>query len=81
VSVLSLIWGILAILGMFTAGLPCLGSINWINIPFSIIGLIIGIVAAAKKREGRGGAIAGIVLCAIAVVFGFVRLVAGGGVL
>jgi hypothetical protein len=78
---LSLVWGILAILGMLTAFFPCLGALNWINIPFSGIGLIIGVLAFAKEKAGNsGGALAGIICCGIALFFGLIRLIAGGGV-
>ncbi len=79
---LSLVWGILALIGMFVAFLPCLGSLNWLNIPFAGLGLIISVVAVAtSKEQKKGGGMAGIVLCAIAVVLGLLRLLAGGGVL
>jgi VIT1/CCC1 family predicted Fe2+/Mn2+ transporter len=69
-------------MGMFVAFLPCLGSLNWLNIPFSVVGLVIGIVAFVTSKEAKKGAgIAGIVMCGIAVVFGMIRLIAGGGVL
>ncbi len=79
---LSLVWGILSIVGMGVAFFPCFGSLNWINIPFSGVGLIISIVALArKKEEKKGSSIAGIVCCGIAILFGIIRLTAGGGVL
>lgn len=80
---LSLIWGILAVVGMMVGFFPCFGSLNWINIPFAAIGLIISIIAYSKAspQEGRGSSIAGIVCCAIAAILGFLRLSAGGGVL
>jgi hypothetical protein len=78
---LSLVWGILAILGMLTAFFPCLGALNWINIPFSGIGLIVSVVAFAQDKSGKkGGALAGIICCGIALFFGLIRLIAGGGV-
>lgn len=82
-QVASLVLGILAILGMSIAFIPCFGSLNWINIPFSAVGLVVSIVAFAttKREEERGGSITGIVCCAIAVMFGLVRLILGGGVL
>jgi hypothetical protein len=81
-TTLSLVWGILAMLGMMVGFLPCLGSLNWLNIPFSIIGLIISIVALSQAPpDKKGSAVAGTVLCAIAMVIGAIRLVAGGGVL
>ena len=80
-AVLSLVWGILALIGMIVAFFPCLGSLNWINIPFSGIGLIISLVASnSSSQSARGRANTGAILCAIAVVIGFFRLVAGGGV-
>jgi len=80
--VLSLVWGILAALGMIVAFFPCLGSLNWLNIPFSFVGLVISIVAVAtSKQERRGAGIAGIVLCGMGVIFGLIRLALGGGVL
>lgn len=79
---LTLIWGILSIVGMGVAFFPCFGSFNWINIPFSGVGLIVSIIAfASKNKEKKGGSIAGIVCCGIAILFGIIRLVAGGGVL
>lgn len=81
-GVISLIWGILAILGMFVGFLPCLGALNWINIPFAVVGLIFSIIAVSKAEPGKkGGATAGIVCCAIAALFGLIRLVMGGGIL
>jgi hypothetical protein len=80
-AVLALVWGILALVGMIVAFFPCLGSLNWLNIPFSGIGLIISIVSLNSATEtDRGKAITGIVLCGIAIVLGLIRLVAGGGV-
>lgn len=80
--VLSLVWGILALLGMLIGFLPCVGWLNWLNIPFAIVGLIISIVAVARpEREGKSAALAGLVCCAAAIVIGGIRLVLGGGVI
>lgn len=80
-EVLSLIWGILAVLGLGVAFFPCLGSLNWLNIPFSLIGLIVSAVALSKARpEKKNLALSGVVLCGIAVVFGALRLFLGGGI-
>ncbi len=80
--VLSLVWGILAALGMVVAFFPCLGSLNWLNIPFAAAGLILSIVAVAtSKQERKGAGVAGLVLCAMAVLFGLIRLALGGGIL
>jgi len=80
--IVSLIWGILAILGMLVGFIPCLGALNWINIPFSVLGIIISAIAISVADENsKSTATAGIVLCSIAAILGFFRLVAGGGIL
>jgi len=79
---LGLVWGIVAILGMGVAFLPCLGALNWLNIPFSLVGLIVSVIATSQAPPDKKNlAIAGIVLCAFAAVFGLIRLVLGGGIL
>lgn len=81
-KLIALIWGFLAIIGFGIAFVPCFGSLNWFNIPFALIGLVIGIVAASNARPGtRGTAVAGAILCLIAIVFGLMRLAAGGFIL
>jgi hypothetical protein len=81
-QVLSLVWGIVAVLGLGVAFLPCLGALNWINIPFSLGGVVISAIAASQAPpDKKNMAIIGIVLCAFAAVFGLIRLVAGGGIL
>ena len=78
----SLIFGILSLLGMFLGFIPCFGAFNWLNIPFAVVGLIISIVAYTKADgEPKGNATAGIVMCSIAIVFGLIRLIAGGGII
>jgi len=76
-----LVWGILAILGLGIAFVPCLGSLNWLNIPFAVVGLILSFVAKSQVPGRGGAAVAGIVLNAIAIVLGVIRLALGGGVL
>jgi len=81
-QVLSMVWGILAIAGMMVGFIPCLGALNWLNIPFAGISLVISVISLATAREGnKGGSIAAIICCAIACLFGLVRLAAGGGLL
>ena len=67
-QVISLIMGILAMMGAFIAFMPLLGWMNWGVIPFAVVGLVIGIIATATARRDRGIGIAGIALCAMAVV-------------
>lgn len=82
-QIISLIWGIFAVIGMLIGFIPCLGAYNWINIPFSAVGLIISIIAAVNgdPNSSKSSAIAGIVMCGFAVVFGIIRLTLGGGII
>ena len=81
-QVVALVWGILALLGLGVAFIPCLGWMNWLNIPFALVGLVIGIVALNNAPpDKKGVATGGVVLCAIAVLLGAIRLFLGGGIL
>lgn len=74
--IVSLVWGVLAFLGTLIAFLPCLGALNWFNLPFAGVGLILSVIAlATSKAENRGVAIAALVANGIAVAIGAVRLV------
>ena len=78
-SILSLIWGIFAIIGMAIAIIPFLGALNYLNIPFAVFGLLFSVLAfvVSSKKEG---AIAGCVLCGVAIFLGAIRLVLGFGI-
>jgi hypothetical protein len=78
----SLVFGIFSILIMIVGFFPCLGALNWINIPIAGIGLIISIIALTQNIEGEsnGKAVGGIIMCGIAMIFGLIRLLMGGGI-
>lgn len=78
-SILSLIWGILAIIGMAVAIIPFLGAFNYLNIPFAAFGLLFSLLAliVSSKKEV---AVAGCVLCGVAIFLGSIRLVLGFGI-
>jgi len=81
-SIVALIWGILAFLGFMIGLLPCVGWLNWINIPFALVGVLLGILALAKTPAGesKGMSIGGMVLSIVAAVVGLIRLMLGGGI-
>lgn len=80
-QVLSLLWGILAFIGVIIAFFPCLGALNWLTIPFAGFGLLLSIIAVATGQPGRkGSGVAGLILCGAAIFIGIIRLVMGGGV-
>ena len=78
-SFLSLIWGILAIIGMAVAIIPFLGALNYLNIPFAVFGLLFSVLVliVSSKKEL---AVAGCVLCGVAILLGAIRLVLGFGI-
>jgi hypothetical protein len=65
---------------MLIGFIPCLGALNWLNIPFAGVGIIVSAIALGTCDVDKQGAVAGLVCCSIAVMFGFVRLILGGGV-
>lgn len=81
-QILSLIWGILSIIGMLVGFIPCLGAYNWINIPFAVIGFIFSIISLvnADPGESKSSGTAGLIMCSAAMVFGLIRLTLGGGI-
>ena len=78
-SIFSLVWGILAILGMAVAFIPCLGSLNYLNIPFAVLGLLFSVLAVVLSSK-KDLAIIGLILCAVAIFLGGIRLVLGLGI-
>ncbi len=81
---IGLLIGILSLVIFFIVLIPCIGALNWLNIPFAILGLIINIIAitqASSDGTGMEKNIAGAVMCGIAIVFGGFRLLLGGGIL
>ncbi len=79
-GIISLVWGVLAIIGMLLALPPCLGWLNWFNIPFAIVGLIVSGISISSEEPIRSQAMAGLTMCLIAIVIGGIRLVIGFGI-
>lgn len=81
-GLISLLWGILAMIFMIFALIPFLGITNWLLIPFAAVGAIIAAIGVLFTRsEKRGRAKAGLVLNGIVIVVAVVRLGIGGGVI
>jgi hypothetical protein len=76
-SIIGLILGLIAFFWMGIALIPFLGWLNWLNIPFAAVGLIISILGY-RRRSSLG--LAGIILCSAAILIGAFRLSFGGGV-
>ena len=81
-GVISVAWGIVALLWMLLALIPLLGWGNWFLIPFAVVGAIIAAVGMVFGSAGhRGRAKTGLLLNALVIVVAIVRLHLGGGLI
>lgn len=81
-GLISLIWGIAALLWMLLAFIPLLGWGNWFMIPFAVIGAIIAAIGLLFSGDGKNRrAKTGLILNGIAIVVGVIRLGIGGGII
>lgn len=81
-GLISVLWGIVAMIWMVFALIPVIGITNWLLIPFAAIGAIIAAIGIAlTSPEKRGRAKAGLVLNGIVVVVATMRLGMFGGLL
>ena len=81
-GLLSLLWGMVSIMWMIIAFIPLLGWGNWFMIPFAGLGAILaGVAFAMTAPASRGRAKAGLILNAIALIVGIIRLQMGGGII
>ena len=72
IRVFGILLGVLACLVMLVGFIPFFGALNWLNIPFAIIGLILSAITRS---------ISGMILCSVAAILGMMRLIIGGGLL
>jgi hypothetical protein len=81
-GLISVVWGIFALVWMVLALIPLLGWGNWFLIPFAAVGAIIAAIGILfTSKENRGRAKTGLLLNGIVIVVGIVRLSLGGGVI
>jgi len=66
------IFAIITVVLMLVAFIPLLGWLNWLVIPFAIVGLLFSVIG---KSTG------GTVICCVAIVLGMLRLMLGGGII
>ena len=80
-GLISVLWGILAMVWMVLALIPVIGITNWLLIPFAAVGALIaavGILFTASPNRGR--AKTGLLLNLVVMVVAVVRLGLGGGI-
>ena len=69
---ISVIFGVLSVLGMLLGFIPFLGWFNWLNIPFAVVGLILALVS--NSRNGK-------ILNIVAIIIGIIMFFLGGGII
>ena len=69
-NLVSILIGIVTLIGVVIAFIPFLGWLNWFVLPIAVVGLALG--AASSSNAGRN-------LCIVVVVVGVLRLMIGGG--
>ena len=80
-GLISVLWGVVAMVWMVLALIPLLGWGNWFLIPFAAVGAIIaaiGILVTSDSKPGR--AKTGLLLNGIVIVVAIERLGIGGGI-
>jgi hypothetical protein len=81
-GLVSVLWGIVAMVWMVFALIPVIGITNWLLIPFAAVGAIVAAVGIAVTSPAkRGRAKAGLVLNGIVIVVAVLRLGMFGGLL
>jgi hypothetical protein len=70
-NLVSILIGIVTLIGAAIAFIPLLGWLNWLVIPIAVVGLAIG--AASSHNAGRN-------LNLVVVVVGIIRLIIGHGI-
>ncbi|NUO78395.1 MAG: hypothetical protein HOQ32_20595 [Lysobacter sp.] len=79
-GLISLLWGIFAMIWMVIALIPVIGLSNWLLIPFAAVGAVIAAIGILFTREqNRGRAKTGLVLNTLVIVVAIVRLSMTGG--
>lgn len=74
---LSFAWGIFAFATTLLAFLPCLSPVNWFNLPFSAIGVILSAVAVARSGSDRPVAAVALICSGLALGVSIIRLLIG----
>lgn len=80
-GVVSIIWSVFAFLFMLLGLIPLLGSLNWLVIPFALLGVVIAALGIAGAKERNRAARIGLVLNAVVAAIATFRLMLGGGII
>ena len=71
-NLLSIVFGIIALVIVIPSTIPLLGWGNWLALPFAVAG--VGLGALSRSNGGRN-------FCLIVLAIAIVRLMLGGGII
>lgn len=71
-KIIAWIFAAITIVLLLIAFIPLLGWLNWLVVPFAVLGLVFALLA---KSSGST------VVCCVAIVLGMLRLMLGGGII
>ncbi len=74
-GIASLILGLLSFLGVCVSLIPLLNILNCFTLPLALIGAILGLADLLNKDDDKGAAVAGMIMCCLALLIGGVRAV------
>ena len=74
-GMVSLILGILSLTGVCVSLVPLLNILNCVTLPVALIGAILGLADLLNKDDRKGAAIAGMILCGLALLVGGTRAI------
>ena len=80
-KLIGFILGLVSLIGWAVALIPFLGWLNWIFIPLAGLGLVFSLIGVSIPIPPRSLGIAGIIMCLIVIIFGFMRLKIGCGII
>ena len=70
-NILSILIGLLSLIIVIPAQIPFLGALNWVALPFVVVGIVLG--QLSSSNGGRN-------FCLVVLAIAAVRLFLGGGV-
>lgn len=79
-SIITMLIAVIALVLTLVAFIPLLGWLNWLFIPFSIIALLLNVIAIIIPPYRNKIAYIGVVISVMSLFVGIVRLSIGGGI-
>ena len=73
-QIIALVLGLIACVFNLVGVLPLLGIVNWLGLPFSLLGILVGHMSNSESKWGRN-------FCIVAAIWAGFRLFLGGGLL